>query len=257
VTGDVKRQAEYEQLKERAAELSREDEEDKIFNDAEKLTREIAARVELARGDALFNGSVTIAENGVSAGVDYGRDPSHSVTAGVLWDDTETSTPFDDLTEWVETYNATTGETPEFALMPERIIRLMRSNAQLCRMSTTEAVPPVMLTEEELNALLKEHDLPQVIAYDARVSFQGVATRITPADKVCLLPAMGDALGKTLWGTPVEATSMSLGLGPSDRAGVLVANYRSEDPQTVWTRATAIVLPVVAAPDRTFVAKVV
>jgi hypothetical protein len=37
---------------------------------------------------------------------------------------------------------------------------------------------------------------------------------------------------------------------------VAVGGYKSEDPQTVWTRATAIALPVVAAPDLTFVADV-
>jgi hypothetical protein len=248
--------SEYEQLKERNL-VDAESVPDKIMNLAEKLTREVAARVELARGDALFNGDVTIAENGVSARVDYGRDAGHSVVAEVLWDDTETSTPFDDLTEWVETYNATTGEAPEYALMPERVARLLRSNAQLCRMSTTDAIPPVMLTLEELNELLRKHDLPQVVTYDARVSFKGVATRVTPADKVCLLPAPGDSVGKTLWGTPVEARDNRLHIPSGDQPGILALSYKSEDPQTLWTRVVAIVLPVLAAPDRTFVAKVV
>ncbi|MFJ8599970.1 major capsid protein [Streptomyces shenzhenensis] len=176
--------SEYEQIKERNVDLTADEKNDKIFDDAGKLTREIAARVELARGGALFNGSVTIAENGVSASVDYGRDPAHSVVAEVLWDDTETSTPFDDFMEWVETYNATTGELPEYALMPERIVRYLRSNAQLCRMSSTAPVAPPILTLEELNAFLRSHELPQVITNDARVSFKGATTRITPADKV-------------------------------------------------------------------------
>ncbi|MFE6471495.1 major capsid protein [Streptomyces rochei] len=251
---------EYEQLKERNLDDG-ESTRDKIENLAEKLTREIAARVELARGDAIFNGAVTIDENGVSASVDFGRDPDHSVTldgvTDLLWDDTEWSTPFDNLTEWVEVYEATTGERPAFVLMPERILRLLQRNAQLCRMSTTDAVPPVMLTVEALNALLNDHDLPQVVTNDSRVVFKGITTRITPADKVALLPAPGDSLGKTLWGTPVEANDPGYGFTSADRAGILAGNFRSEDPQTLWTRATAIALPVMAAPDRSFVAKVV
>ncbi|MEU0225230.1 major capsid protein [Streptomyces sp. NPDC006284] len=251
---------EYEQLKERNL-SDKEGVQDTLFNLAEKLTREIAARIEIARGDAIFNGSVTIAENGVSASVDFGRDPDHSVTldgvTDALWDDTETSTPFDNLTEWVEVYEATTGERPEYALMPERILRLLQRNVQLCRMSTTGPVPPVMLTVDELNALLKDHDLPQIVTNDSRVSFKGVTTRITPADKVALLPAPGDSLGKTLWGTPVEANDPAYGFTSADRAGILAGSFRTEDPQTLWTRATAIALPVVPAPDRSFVAKVV
>ncbi|MER7482804.1 major capsid protein [Streptomyces sp. NPDC126510] len=251
---------EYEQLKERNL-TDTEGVRDTIEGLSEKLTREIAARVELARGDAIFNASVTIAENGVSASVDYGRDPAHSVeldgVTDALWDDTETSKPFDNLTEWVEVYNDTTGETPEFVLMPERVLRLLQRNVQLCRLSTTDPVPPVMLSRDELNALLRAYELPQIVTNDARVSFKGVTTRVTPADKVALLPAKGGALGLTLWGTPVEATDPSYALASADRAGVLVGSFRSEDPQTLWTRATSIVLPVVAAPDRTFVAKVV
>jgi hypothetical protein len=244
---------EYERIQERNAEVP---ESEKVFADAENLTNAIAARVELARGDALFNASVTIAENGVSASVDFGRNPAHSAVPEIMWTDTEESLPFDDLTAWVETYNETTGEVPAYALMAEQMIRYLRSNAQLCRMSTTEAVPPVMLSTAALNALLKAHDLPQVAAYDARVVHQGVAKRITPADKICLLPEPGSSVGLTLWGTPVEAQGVEMAIPSGDQPGILLAQYRSEDPQTLWTRATAIVLPVVAAPDRTFVAQV-
>ncbi|MEU3240082.1 major capsid protein [Streptomyces anthocyanicus] len=251
---------EYEQLKEMNL-SDREGVRDTIEKLAEKLTREIAARIEIARGDAIFNGAVTIDENGVSASVDFGRDPDHTVTldgvTDALWDDTETSKPFDNFTEWVEVYEATTGERPAFALMPERILRLLQRNAQLCRMASTDAVPPVMLTVEELNALLADHELPQVVTNDSRVVFKGVTTRVTPADKVALLPAPGDSLGKTLWGTPVEANDSAYGFTSADRAGILAGNFRSEDPQTLWTRTVAIALPVVAAPDRSFVAKVV
>ncbi|MFE9684454.1 major capsid protein [Streptomyces sp. NPDC006285] len=254
---------EYEKLQQRAqADRTSDDDVDGVLDDGARLTREIAARVELARGDALFNASVTIAENNVTASVDFGRTVGHSVVldgvTDALWDDTEDSTPFDNLEEWTEIYRETTGELPAFVMMPERIRRLLQSNAQLCRMSTTDPVPPVMLSEEKLNTLLQEHDLPQIVTYDARVSFKGVTTRVTPADKVCFLPAKGDALGQTLWGTTTEAQDPEYGMrGSGDEAGVLVANFRTEDPQTIWTRATAIVLPVVAAPDRTFVAKVI
>ncbi|MFH8803220.1 major capsid protein [Streptomyces sp. NPDC017936] len=248
--------SEYEQIKERNL-VDADSISDKILNLAEKLTREVGARVELARGDALFNGGVTIEENGVSASVDYGRDPDHSVTADVFWDDPDLSKPFDDLTLWTEVYNDTNGTMPEFMMMPDRVSRLLRSNAQLCRMSTTGPVPPAVLSTDDLNELLREHDLPQIVTNDARVSFQGVATRVTPADKLCLLPAPGDSVGKTLWGTPVEARDSQLHIPSGEQPGVLALSYKTEDPQTLWTRVTAIVLPVVADPDRTFVAKVV
>ncbi|MEV7370364.1 major capsid protein [Streptomyces sp. NPDC090301] len=253
---------EYQRIKERSAARNVEEQEDKLFDDAARLTRAIGARVELARGDALFNGSVTINENGVQANVDFGRDPSHSVVLDgtgdeTLWNDPDESKPFDNLSAWTEAYIDTNGSAPAYVMMPESVARMLCVNAQLCRMSTTDVVPPSRLNMSALNALLKSHDLPEVVTNDSRVSFKGVATRITPADKVCLLPDRGPALGRTLWGVPVEAEEVAMGIPRDERSGVLVSHYMSEDPQTLWTRATAIVLPVLAAPDLTFVAKVV
>jgi hypothetical protein len=104
--------------------------------------------------------------------------------------------------------------------------------------------------------VLGDFDIPPVVIYDAKVSVGGVATRVTPEDKILFLPEQGDAAGKTLWGVPVEANDPRYGLA-GDAAGVAVGGYKSEDPQTVWTRATAIALPVLAAPDLTFVADVI
>uniref|UniRef100_A0AAU2VYT8 Major capsid protein n=1 Tax=Streptomyces sp. NBC_00008 TaxID=2903610 RepID=A0AAU2VYT8_9ACTN len=248
--------SEYEQLRMRNTGTMHADIRDKIFGDTETLVRAIAARVELARGEALFSSTVTLNENNVFGAVDFGRLASHMTSTEVDWIDTETSTPFDDFQLWADLMVDDTGNAPKWALMPSRIARALRSNAQLCRMSTTDYNAPSVLSLAELNALLSKHELPQVTTYDARVVFQGTAQRITPADKIALLPEPGDELGKTLWGVPVEANDERYGLASGEQGGAYVGNYKTEDPQTVWTRATSIVLPVVANPNLSLTAKV-
>ncbi|WP_432158648.1 MULTISPECIES: major capsid protein [unclassified Streptomyces] len=247
---------EYEQIRMRNVDTQASELRDAMEADSIKLVSAIAARVELARGDAIFNGSVTIAENGVSAGVDFGRSAAHSVTAATLWSSTETATAYDDLQAWLDVYNDTNGDLPAFTLMSRKIYNFLRRNKQIRELAYRGAsTAPTVLTRDDLNNILGDFDIPPVQIYDAKVSVDGTATRVTPEDKICFLPAQGEALGKTLWGVPVEANDPRYGL-QGDAAGVAVGGYKSEDPQTLWTRATSIVLPVAAAPDLTFVADV-
>ncbi|MEU7243425.1 major capsid protein [Streptomyces sparsogenes] len=247
---------EYEQIRMRNVDTQNAEIRDAMEADSVKLVNAIAARIELARGDALFNGSVTIAENNVQASVNFGRTSAHSVTAATLWSDTENAKAYDDLQAWLEVYNNTNGSLPEYTLMSRKIYNALRKNKQIRELAFAgSASAPGVLTRDGLNAVLGQYDIPPVEIFDAKVSVAGVATRVTPDDKLCFLPAQGDAAGKTLWGVPVEANDPRYGL-QGDAAGVAVGGYKSEDPQTVWTRATAIALPVLAAPDLTFVADV-
>ncbi|MFD9205975.1 major capsid protein [Streptomyces sioyaensis] len=247
---------EYERIRRRNVDSQTEEIRNAMLADSTKLTSAIAARVELARGAALFGGAVNLNENGVQGGVDFGRNAAHNVTAATLWSDATNSKPLDDLQNWMDVYNDTNGILPRYVMMSRQIYNYLRRSSQLTKLSTVGATAPGVLTKSGLETLLSDYDVPEIVIYDAKVSVGGTATRITPQDKICFLPDQGDAAGKTLWGVPVEADDPRYGLGGSE-AGVAVGGYKSEDPQTVWTRATAIVLPVVAAPDLTFQADVI
>ncbi|MFJ5103173.1 major capsid protein [Streptomyces sp. NPDC088554] len=247
---------EYEQIRMRNVDTQAAEIRDAMEADSIKLVSAIAARTELARGDAIFNASVTIAENNVSAGVDFGRKASHSVTAAIPFSSTETSLAYDYFQAWLDVYTDTNGELPAATLMSRKIYNFLRRNKQIRELAYRgSSTAPTVLTRDDLNNILGDFDIPPVVIYDAKVSVGGAATRVTPEDKLALMPAQGEALGRTLWGVPVEANDPRYGLA-GDGAGVAVGGYKSEDPQTVWTRATAIVLPVAAAPDLTFVADV-
>lgn len=247
---------EYEQIRMRNVDTQNAEIRDAMESDSVKLVSQIAARLELARGQALFSGAVTLNENGVQASVDFGRSAAHSVTAGTAWTSTETATAYDDLQAWLEVYNDTNGGLPAYTLVSRKVYNLLRKNKQIRELAFAgSATAPSVLTREGLNAVLGQYDIPPIEIYDAKVSVGGTATRVTPEDKLLFLPEQGDAAGKTLWGVPVEANDPRYGL-QGDAAGIAVGGYKSEDPQTVWTRATAIALPILANPDLTFVADV-
>jgi hypothetical protein len=245
---------EYERIRRRNVDTQGAEIRDAMLDDGVRLARQIEARLELARGEALFSGAVNLNENGVQASVDFGRSAAHSVTASTPWSTIATADAYGDLSSWLDTYNNTNGRLPAYTLMSRTIYNWLRRNVGLTKLANTQN-PPTVLTRDGLNTVLGDYDIPPVLIYDAQVSVGGVATRVTPVDKILFLPEIGDAVGQTLWGVPVEADDPRYGLG-GDAAGIAVGGYKSEDPQTVWTRAVAIALPVVAAPDLTFQADV-
>ncbi|MER7922185.1 major capsid protein [Streptomyces sp. NPDC096057] len=250
---------EYERIKRRNIDTQAEELRAALETDAVLLTQGIAARVELARGEALFNSSINFNENGVIGGVDFGRTAGNAVTAGVLWDSATTAPISDDLTAWMEYYLTLNGFMPGRMLMPRKVFNVMRRSDQMKNIifpnsSKTGASLPT-LTAAQLREALSLEDFPEPILYDAQVNVNGVSTRVTPANKIALLPPTNVKIGETLWGTPIESADPRYGLAGAE-AGVAVGAYYSEDPQTLWTRATAIVLPIVGNPDVTMTATV-
>ncbi|MFD9244901.1 hypothetical protein ACFV0D_23790 [Streptomyces sp. NPDC059556] len=87
-----------------------------------------------------------------------------------LWSDPDESKPFDNLSAWTEACIDRNGSAPAHVMMPESVARMLCINTQSCRTSTTDVVPPSRLNMSALDALLKPHDLSEVVTNDSRVS---------------------------------------------------------------------------------------
>lgn len=229
---------------------------DALMTDAERMTRAVAARVEMARGDALTTGKVTIAENGVTATVDFGRAAGHTVTAATPWSTVASATPLADMITWRDTYRATNGENPGVALISTTILGYLLRNAEIRALAATVAGTPTIVSQAAVAQVWEAYGLPPFEIYDAQVRVAGTATRIVPADKVLLLPAAGDTeLGATLYGTTAESLDPAYGV-EGDEPGIVAGVYSTQDPIALWTKAAAISLPILANPDLSFAADV-
>jgi hypothetical protein len=255
------RLGEYDRLRQRRADPAI---RDAILDDTIRMSRAVAARLELARGEALSTGKLILDENNVIATVDYGRTAGHTVTAGASWATTSTDI-LADLLSWRDTYVDTNGSDPGVILTSRTVLGYMVRNSGIAELAATLAGTPSVVSETALQATLNAYGLPPVQTYDAKVTIEGVTTRVIPADKLLFLPAPGNAndpasseLGATLLGTTAE--SMEPGYGIADEAeqpGIVAGAYTTQDPVAVWTKAAAIGLPVLANPDLTFAADVV
>lgn len=182
--------------------------ENAIYNDATNLTREVLNRIELAWGDVLADGKLSINENGLISEADYGLPVGHTPTAAVVW--TDPAAPIlDHMLAWQDTYVASAGIEAYQALTSRRVINAMLKNTQIINAIKGSAAGATQVTLAELNQLLTSLGLPWVLpSYDHRVDVDGVTTRILPEDRFVYLPANLADLGETVMG--VTATALEL-----------------------------------------------
>lgn len=254
------RLGEYDRLRQRQAE---DQIRTGILSDAERMTRQVAARMELARGEVLVKGKMDFNENGLIFPVDFGRAAGHTVSAATAWSDTTNADPIADLLSWQQTYTDTNGDQPGVVVFSTRVLGFLQNNAKFRQLAATTAGTPGIVSRASVSAVLEAYGLPPFEIYDAKVKVNGAATRIIADDKVLLLPAPGNPddpestdLGGTFWGTTAESLEPEFNIADGEAPGIVAGAYSTKDPVAVWTKAAAIGLPVLANPDLSFCADV-
>lgn len=229
---------------------------DLIMRDAERLVRETAARVELARGAALVNGAVDLPE--LQMTVDFGRDSSMSPTASTLWD-ASGATPLSDLMGWVETYQDLNGAPPGAIVASRRIVGVLMRNDEIRGAVYGNAVAdaPGFVSQANLDTVLNAHGLPSIATYDAQVETDDEGARpVIPNNRLLMLPGDGLSMGRTLWGTTVESLHEGYGIEDGEEPGIVVGNYTTQDPVHLWTKSSAVALPILGNANYAFSATV-
>jgi hypothetical protein len=232
---------------------------DAIYDDGANLTREIYARMELARGDVLTDGRFTLAgEGNLTMEADFGVPANHMVAPAVLWSAVATADIIGDLNAWVNVYVATNGSRPTGMVVSTRVMNYMLQNAAIRTLSASLAGTPGLITRPALDAVLAAFGLPPVaLVYDSMVDVDGVATKVLPDDRAILF---GPDLGYTAWG--VTATALELlnaaqtDLTFQSAPGVVGVVIKEGPPFRQFTFVDAVGMPVLENPRRLLIADV-
>lgn len=224
---------------------------DAIFADAERMMRSVQARIELARGDVINDGKVTINENGVNLEADFGRDSSMSVTASTLWTNAGSSTPLTNLLNWMETYYDFNGTMPGTVIMPRARVLNLVTNAEMRGYAAINGVTPSRLNLETVQAILQSEGIPPIFVYDSAFRVNGTSTRALPANKIFFMPDANEPLGETFYGVTAEALKLrGKGMITAEQApGVVCCTYENELPVQSLVAAHAVALPVTPNPS--------
>lgn len=230
-----------------------------LFDDAATEARRVAGRLELARGEVLSTGTLTISENGLDLDtIDFGVPPEHIVGAAVshLLPGTDV---LGDLTDWIEQYVDTNGFRPGRILTRSAVRRAWTRNQPFRELAGSILGTPSRVSGTQLNAVFEEYDLPPVVTYDRKaIGTDGVERPIIPDDTVIFLPPDGERLGNTQMGVTAEARRLaqSRTIANEDLPGMTAVTMVSDDPVTMWTKVAAIALPVLDNPDAILIADV-
>lgn len=234
---------------------------DAIYNDLENLTRYAQNRVELAWGDVLSDGVLTISENGVQQQVDYGIPANQLVTAGTLWSDTVNSNPLTDLIAWYDIYVATNGSGPGQFICSLTTARQLQANTHLINQIKGAQTGVTNVTLEDISTLFNSYGLPTISmdsVYNSFFDVDGVTTRPLAANKFLFLPDDLGTLGFTAWGTPTTVMELNANnIQVQSAEGLIGMLVREEQPPfQKRTFVDGVVLPVLADPRKILVATV-
>lgn len=225
-----------------------------------RTVRAISDRLEVARGQALETGALSINENGLVQTPSFGRPAGNTVTAATLWSAGSGVKILDDLMVWSEAYaDANEGSMPGALVVSRKVLAAMLKDAgiqALVRGANSTVDAPVSV--DGVNAVLAGYGLPPVHVYDRKVK----GTRTTSDKKLFLLPEAVDpnsgsnVLGATFYGPTLESMEPDYGIGASDQPGIAVGAYKTKDPIGLWVHSNAIALPVLVNPVASMVATV-
>ena len=255
---------EYERLQLQYAKLggtAKEMLQQAIYDDAERLTGEIRNRVELAWGDVLTDGKLTINENGLVSEADYGIPTDHKATAATLWSDTENSDPINDLMAWSDIWVKDNGDTPGQILTSLKIVRLLQRNKSLIAAISGGLLGKTYVSLEEINTFFSSNGLPTLLPhYDTKLSVDGTDTRVMPDNLAVLLPDNKRELGYMAWG--MSATALELLDAAQteytfqNAPGIVGVVVKEGPPFRQYTFVDAVGQPILENPYKIFIATV-
>lgn len=234
----------------------------KIIEYTEGLADATAVRLEYAKAEAILTGKLILQENGLSASIDYGRDPSLTVTLSATkkWS-AATSTPIDDISGWRKLVGDLTS-LPTSAITDSSVMEALSKNQDVIKFATqrTEDLPS-RVTYDAVRGVFAAFGISNVTVWDEAYSGFALDEPLFPAGTFILLPApggilSGGSLGETQIGIPAEALNDAYQIPQARRAGIFAGAFDREDPEGVYVLTSAIALPVVERANATLAAQV-
>lgn len=233
---------------------------DRIYDDEMTLLENASITREILRMQALTTGMISVNANGQALSYDYGLPVANKVTPNVLWTNAETADPIADINAWKLQISSKTGtELTEGLLNSVTLTYIQKAKAVKDMAFVNIANTPASLSTARALRILKEETGITFYVYDKGYDNNGTFTKFVADGTVVLMPESD--LGSTWFGTTPEESDLMGGVGTKASVnivdtGVAVATYKEEDPVTVVTKVSEIVLPSFEMADQVIIASV-
>jgi hypothetical protein len=217
--------------------------EKQLLGKAAMVKRNIDARIEWLRWQALGEGVLTYNKGGIKLGHDFEVPTENKVTAGVRWDDVN-PTILVDYEKWVQDYVDLNGQSPDVFVTSIKTIREVMNDANVRKAVT--GLSDKLITLDELNDFLVGRQLPKMEAFDSKVVYrdvnnngQRVEQRLLSEKKGVFLVEGGE-IGQQLLGPTVENN-----MNP----GIYARTFTMERPMREIVEVVAASFPRIMEPN--------
>lgn len=238
---------------------------DYVLNDGIRLADQVVTRSKVAKNEMLATGQVTIKENNLDLTVDYGvpsaqKNLTLDFGAGA-------SAPVDEQLEEIVSAAIAAGVTLNGILTSRAMLNKLRKNAEIQKAINGVGMVGQLVSNADLRAYLsEEYGLNNIVTNDLTYGVEGtpvngrphvIAKRYFPEDKITFFGANNAGkLGDGLWGDPPETDVADLlnVQNSTESPYVYVTQYAENDPAVLWTKASALYMPVLYNPNSLFIA---
>ena len=238
---------------------------ERVLRDGYNLAEQVFTRAVVAKNEVLATGKTTIKENNLDLTVDYGVPAAN--TAKTL-DFGEGATASVDEQLLALTEEATSAGYPIDTLYTSKQdLNRLRKDAGIQKAINGAMMVGQLVREADLRQYMsEEYGINRVITQDGAYSMpltmgsngRPVITskRLYPTGKYTFMHTGGGKIGDGLWGDPPEVTAAKFMdvSGSEVSPYVYVSQYAENDPAVVWTKASALFMPVLYNPNALYVA---
>lgn len=241
---------------------------DYVFNDARTLAEQVKTRTLVAKYEIMATGAVTIGENNLNLTIDFGMSNDQK---GFTIDLDSSVNPFDAIQNIIDAAKAK-GVIINGMMTSRKNITKMRQNAKVqiaingsvasgatVRRSTFD---DYLATEFGIERVIEADGIynPDNEAFTASTSVASSSTlRYFPENKITFFASnVNGRIGAGLWGVPPAVLNKLIATqGSSEGRYIYIDQWAEHDPDVLWTRASAVFIPILINPDSLYIADVI
>lgn len=217
-----------------------------IFNDFGRLAQSVKTRVEVAKMELLWNGKITVKENGlnyvIGDGLFHGKKTGNWVSpdADILGD----------IKEWIK-LGKQQGYTINRAVTSDDVVMLMCKNKAIQTLIHSSLGVGVYTDLAAVNGLLSRlfngftvEVNDDIYQYDSGKGGD-LTERYIPNNKFAMYAARPDGTaGACLWGTTPEERVQGIWTAKSSQQFITLSGWATQDPVVEWFKASGLAVPV-------------
>lgn len=241
---------------------------DYVVRDGARLAEQVITRTKVAKNELLADGQITIKENNLNLTVDYGVPNANKSLTLDFGAGAAKSVP-DQIQDIIDGALAQ-GVIITGIFTSRAVISKLRQNGAIQKAINGALMEGQLVSRSALEAYLSEEfGIDQIVTND--LTYGASATkgandrpvittkRYYPDDKVTFFArTAGGNLGVGLWGdSPELDVAQLLDVSTSGESPfVAITQWAEQDPSVLWTKASALFMPVLYNPNSLFIASV-